>query len=147
MSSKKKLTKLEVGEIYQYTEDKAFKLLDPLEFKYKGITLRHYDKLNEQRKATQERIRHYEDKLKPYVQGDNLFDMLEKLLKNQEAFIQGYGDYVFQMNDEGYITKVVKGHEPWREDIPDDVDKGYYRIKNGKLKRDDERMKKTWTLM
>lgn len=137
---------LESGEIYRYDSEKGFELVDPLQFKYKGYTLRKLSELNEQRVDLINKTKRYREKLKKHVEGETLFDMLDKLLEEKEKLIVNRKDkHTLLRIEDGYVHEGLEGnYYTYNVELPEDLDKKTYYVKNGKLYKDGKREEELW---
>lgn len=143
---KAKNQRLENGEIYRYDREKGFDLVDPLQFKYKGYTLRKLSELNEKRVDLINKIKRYQEKLKKHVEGETLFDMLDKLLEEKEKLIINRKDkHTLLRIEGGYAHEGLEGnYYTHNVELPEDLDKKTYYVKNGKLYKDNKREEELW---
>ena len=144
--------KLNNGEYYVY-ENGELKPFDPLTYQYNGYTITKLYELYKDRKELVKRLNKYRDKLikeNERLKGDTLYKVIDniiqtptlKLLYTQDSYV------VFDKQGE-YISKALRGTDVGKyNNLPNDIEGGYYYIKNGEIKKDKNREEEVlWTLV
>ena len=151
----KKHETLKQGEVYVYDNKKGFELYNPLSYTYKGYTI---DKLYELVQHYKTIVDEYEfalDDLKEYLseQGINthkksLYELTSRL---RHHVVSSNKDEIthLEVNEEGYIVKATRMHSNdvlTRDSvtIPDDIEKGVYRLINGQIIKDESKEAELW---
>ncbi len=156
---------LQDGEIYSYTKDKGFTLHDPFSFKYKGFDIKslyeHYLDKKQRIKKQKNAIEHLktlllelevitnEDLL--YIASDieNLVSALTTKLPDR--VINPDAEYMCTKTDEnGYVIdfNTYKGNniQKNKNAVRDEIKRGLWQIKDGKLIKDTRKEVELWNL-
>ena len=151
----KKHETLKQGEVYVYDNKKGFELYNPLSYTYKGYTI---DKLYELVQHYKTIVDEYEfalDDLKEYLskQGidahkKSLYEIVARLRRHVVSSNKDEITYL-EVNEEGYIVKATRMHSNdvlTRDSvvIPEDIEKGVYRLINGQIIKDESKEAELW---
>lgn len=151
----KKHETLKQGEVYVYDKDKGFELYNPLSYSFKGYTI---DKLYELVQHYKNKVDEYEfalEDLKEYLEGEginthkkSLYELTARLRRHIVSSNKGEITYL-EVNDEGYIVKAtrMRSNDVLTRDsvsIPEDIEKGVYRLINGQIIKDEHKEAELW---
>lgn len=141
-------------EVYVYDKNHGFELYNPLSYQYNGYTIdklfelmQHYKKKSEEYENAFEDVKHYLIKEDIKVDGLGLYELTKKLnsyhLTHEPKNLQA-----FHIED-GYIVKHTK-FSPYDKfirgdiEIPNDLEKGVYRLIRGKITKDEAKEAELW---
>lgn len=151
----KKHETLKQGEVYVYDNKKGFELYNPLSYTFKGYTIdklyelvQHYKTIVDEYEFALEDLKEYLSEQGIDAYKKSLYEITSRLRhhvisSNKEELVH------ISVDDDGYITNVtrMRSNDVLTRDsvvIPEDVEKGVYRLINGQIIKDESKEAELW---